>query len=614
MRSLRSLLLVAAMAPVVMANHCAGHQEGVPASSGDVFVQGIEVTQGIQTAGQTVPLVAQRGTAVRATVGVANRGAATGVTGVLHVFVDGTEITPAAGLAPINASFTAFAPASRDVEAQTLNFELPSPSGLVGGTTATFRVDLTWNRPDDPSNNSLAVSLPIIAAKRPLIFGVPVNYTPGGAGAPATSLVGPGSGDLFLRATFPVDDGNTLMYRMALMPPLLFGGAPGQDRGTAGVIDGSDGPLLMGLLGLAHATIVAVGFDENVRNTFVYGWVAGNPISGNGLGQTPGFLAFGNTAANRFQRTFAHEVGHNFGMGHNTRTVGDPGWDVGARLPGAPAGNGVPAGRIKSDTLSDIMVGGLLTNQAWIDPTSHGAILAAVAAPGGTTVLLPDTAAARPLVVQGVVDPTGRRLLHLWPALRSPWRRLPTPESVRAEFVAEVTDDRGAVTRRRFDAWVSDDDGKNGPPERGFFQVVVPVDPGREVARLRILRAGEAAPLGGFERTAPPAARLRAPVAGATLDERARLTWEVRDRDTRPSDLSITLAYSHDGGASWMPTAVGLSGSDTTVVVDTRHMARASGNGVLRLIVTDGLNTVTTDVGGLGTPRGQLPPDDRERR
>ena len=77
----------------------------------DLTVTGVEVTQAIQTPTNSIKLVALRSTAVRATLGVTgSAGPVAGVTGRLHVFVGGTEITPAAGVAPINAPFMTHMP------------------------------------------------------------------------------------------------------------------------------------------------------------------------------------------------------------------------------------------------------------------------------------------------------------------------------------------------------------------------------------------------------------------------------------------------------------------------------------------------------------------------
>src|SRR3954453_21232382 len=68
----------------------------------DLTVTGVEVTQATQKPDNSIKLVARRSTAVRATIGVTGSAAAVpGVTGVVHVFRNGTEITPPAGVAPL---------------------------------------------------------------------------------------------------------------------------------------------------------------------------------------------------------------------------------------------------------------------------------------------------------------------------------------------------------------------------------------------------------------------------------------------------------------------------------------------------------------------------------
>src|SRR5438270_169557 len=66
-----------------------------------------------------------------------------GVTGLLHVFVGGTEVTPVAGVAPINAPFTAPLTPQRANENDTLNFELAAPTAINASSAVTFRVDIT---------------------------------------------------------------------------------------------------------------------------------------------------------------------------------------------------------------------------------------------------------------------------------------------------------------------------------------------------------------------------------------------------------------------------------------------------------------------------------------
>src|SRR5262249_35142535 len=98
-RTLR-VLGVLSFVPLVVASH--------PALALDLSITGVGVRKGLQPKTNTIALVPRRTGAVRAPLGVGGTAnPVAGVTGQLHVFVNGTEITPAAGVAPINAPFIA---------------------------------------------------------------------------------------------------------------------------------------------------------------------------------------------------------------------------------------------------------------------------------------------------------------------------------------------------------------------------------------------------------------------------------------------------------------------------------------------------------------------------
>src|SRR5262249_9142501 len=147
--------------------------------------------------------------------------------------------------------------------------------------------------------------------------------------------VQPGVGDAFVRGIYPVNDGDPNLYRQGLFPTLNFTEDPDGDHILDANPEGND---LLSFLASCRQLIVNNNLGAS-KNTFLYGWLAGTPINGNGLSQVGGFNAFGNTQQTRHQRSYAHELTHNFGLGHNTRAIDQVGWDVGARLPNNPAGN-----------------------------------------------------------------------------------------------------------------------------------------------------------------------------------------------------------------------------------------------------------------------------------
>jgi hypothetical protein len=532
-----------------------------------------------------------------------------GVTGALHVFVNGAEITPGAGLAPINAPFTVPAAPQRGNENDTLNFELPAPTGMTASANVTFRVDVP-PVPGDPNTHTLTTgALTAVNRTTPSIFFTRIDWI--GKGVPDFDLVKPGVGDAFVRGIYPVNDGDPKLYQQGLFPSLPFNEDPDNNGIIEQVNGGND---LLTLLDSCRQLIVNKGLGA-ANNTFLYGWIKGNPIDGNGLSELDkfpaAFTAFGNTDPTRYQRTFAHELTHDFGQFHNVRSLDQVGWDVGARLPSNPAGNNI-TGRVKPMTLKDIMFAGLLTNQAWVDTITYNALL-------GSAVLSDsqdargDEPSARILVVQGIFDPTGSRLLRLKPAFRFPWASQPTPtlrpvvpeQLTQAGFIAEVIDSAGIVTRVPFGARVADDAGNEA---FGAFEVMVAVQPQREIASLRITDTRGVSTYGVLTRVSrPPTIAIVEPRPHQHLGHKTDVAWNVKDTHIAAQHLLYQIAYSPDGGQSWVPLAVDVPGTAKSVVVDTTEIQQSNGNGVIRVFVSDGLNTAFADVTNLSTPAAQYP-------
>src|SRR3954467_5473237 len=171
----------------------------------DLTVTGVEVTQATQKPDNSINLVARRSTAVRATIGVSGSAASVpGVTGVVHVFRNGTEITPPAGVAPL-APLTAPLAPSRATETDTLNFELPASAlnQLTATTNLDVRVDVTpvAGETNTANNSGAANDLTGVAGTNPKLFFTRINYSPAGLGLPADAFIGPGVADAFVKGS-----------------------------------------------------------------------------------------------------------------------------------------------------------------------------------------------------------------------------------------------------------------------------------------------------------------------------------------------------------------------------------------------------------------------------
>jgi hypothetical protein len=571
-----------------------------PAAAVDLSVTGVEVTQATQTATNTIPLVAGRSTAIRATIGVADTGGApvAGVTGAAHVFVNGTAITPTAGVPPINAPFTASVAPQRANENDTLNFELITPAALAASGDVDVRVDVApvAGETNTGNNSSSANDLSALGPATPSLFFTRINFTASGLGLTPLAFAQSPTGDAMVRGILPVNDGDANLYRQGLFPTLTFG----TDDGANNIVDGDDINDILTLLEACRQLIVSAGLGAT-NTTFLHGWVAGNPISGNGWAPIGGRVSFGNSDPIRAQRTYAHELTHNLGFDHITTNIDQVGWDVGARLPNNPAGNNV-VGRVKPTTLFDIMVAGLLTNQAWIDTAKYTSLQSNAAlgfsSPDVGDQLRPRRRVA---VVRGVFDPEGRQLERLLPVFRFPWRSQPTPAPREGQFVVEAVDTAGRTMRVPFEPRLGDDERLE---PFGAFTVMVPV--ARAIRSLRVTdREGERT-FGRLRMSRPPAIRIRTPEEGARLGRRTTVRWQARDADTPASRLLFQVAYSPNDGRRFVPVAVDVRGNSARF--NSRLIQRSRrGRGLIRVFVSDGLNTAFDDVAGLTAARARFP-------
>lgn len=266
---------------------------------------------------------------------------------------------------------------------------------------------------------------------------------------------------------------------------------------------------------------------------------------------------------------------------------------------GNPAGNGV-TGRAKPITTPisgpdfDVMTAGKLTNEAWINTTTYRYLLNHPTL-GGNCFVRP-----RPFYVQPEIAViTGMfsgNQMKLRPVYRFPWASEPS-ETREGAFIAEATDTNGVKTTGRFDADVRTD-ARDDPDSGGAFSIMLPVDPEAEIASLRIMDADRKV-VAELERSEAPRIELLSPRSGDVLSERTEVQWAVDDPDTPDSELLLQAAYSSDNGRSWVPIKVDIAGSDRGFSFDASQVPESAGEGIIRVLVSDGLNTEYSDVAGL---------------
>ena len=317
----------------------------------DLSVSAVEITQGLQTTTGTTTLVARNATAVRVKISLNGQTTAqAGVDAVLRIYANGVEI-PSSPVYSSNGPITApVAPNSANIN-DTLNFICFPPQSTDVDFTVTVNPFGTIQETNSANNTTSVLNKSCLCRKMVDIAYVPVNYTFGGAGLPQQSFMEPGFGDAFLRGIYKTGDWN--YHRVPVTPPVV-----------SSSIETANTALLNTLSSLRQTTIPAAGFQ---RPEFIYGWLLGNPFSGNGQAiGIPGDAAFGNTETSRLQRTFAHEIGHCWGLAHNTSGIGTVGFDVEHQLQ-----EPLNLPQVMATSKKDIMYAGLLTNQAWVASGSY---------------------------------------------------------------------------------------------------------------------------------------------------------------------------------------------------------------------------------------------------
>jgi len=309
----------------------------------------------------------------------------------------------------------------------------------------------------------------------------------------------------------------------------------------------------------------------------------------NGQSTIGGPASMGNTQNIRHQRTFAHEIGHNHGLLHNSIIVNTWGIDVEHHL-------NITEGlsQFKPFTQNDIMVPGLLTPQAWVGQNNYNFFLNHSTYQLPLELTLTDDEPG--LLVNGVWNKqTGAIELHH--VLEVPPTELTAPAvGGAADFTLRSFED-GALVRELpvsatgvTDCAGSDSDSAVSSPLINFHAVIPATGPnGAPIDRLVFEQAG-AAEVGSLELTrsaSAPEVSFITPNADPIQSPVIMVSWQGLDLDG--DEISYYLRYSNDG-MSFSPLATAISETEWTV--DLRKLpGLVDGVGFFELRATDGFNT-----------------------
>jgi hypothetical protein len=579
----------------------------------------LEVTQGIQyfenpTHGtNTIPLVAQRPTVVRARVkGLPALTVVQSVDGKLELL---PAPTPPVVVGPFNKSgFKTFLGGTvawdRNVADHTLNFKLDADDLQPGAWDFKVTVDVTEMGGAVHSGNSTA-HLDAVKLRSMEVRLVPLEFE-----LQSSTLGPPNSSELqgavhLVEACFPLPFPAKLSWGAAVqVPKRKDNRCPGaiDDQGKASEVEKiltalEDMRLFMVKNGIADPDLICYGFEAT-----------GHPsirtrISDKGCGDILGWskcaerAGFGTADIGLAGKVLCHEMGHMLGLSHcapectdgTTLCAVDPevGWDVMGGMGGSTV-----------SSATSFMMCGLPTTEIWARPEDFKHCIevlkeGSMIVPCGSSSEMMHDPVAGNLVVNGGVSADGHVLEWLDPMFRYPWKIAPTPVPAAAPYEILAFDGAGHVIgRRRFDVrmHVESLDGSTAI-QRGCFSVVVAVPPQEVVEKVKIRRITTV--LKTVDRTAvAPQIEITSHQNGITLNQPTVIHWKTTDSDTDPTEILYHVGYSPDGGHSFEPVDVDLE--DRRVQFRPAVLPPSEpGKGLVRIFASDGLNTTFVDLSNL---------------
>lgn len=599
----------------------------------DLAVGGLEVTQGIQSLANDVPLVADKPTAVRLFGRRLSGPNAARVEARLFGSVGGVAL-PGSPLAPLNGGHSFTTPGEGFNRADPDGgwiFILPPAWVQTGELELRAQIDpRQLFRDPNPANNSSGIQRVGFTRKAPvcLVF-VPVRTNPG------VRMFTPAHWFAISMVTRLLPTPDVWVYQQSEdiaelqarvgIPPWEFGPYEPADDGSK---------MILALWLRDQLSDDPARCNQAGARTHYVGVVSAQAGGVNGQGRVGGDQLWFRlppddfTADWRTDRavTLAHELGHNYGLDH-----------VNCGNPDGPGPYPYPPCQLDDDdaitrhygltrsprtgafeVILPTQAGDLMSYAHRLDPplprwvsdatwrSMVGGLASLAAAPPAHVAEL--AAAGAVVLVGGAIDPANpaqATLEHAWifpaasasPPLLAKWGQIAASEVVAEGRLAagsyhlRLRDAAGALLDDRAVQLADLGDERSGAAP---FQLSLPAPTG-SVARIELLD-GETVLVARQIGPSAPSVSVRTPAGGEQFTQRMTLSWRASDPD--PGDrLLFTVQYSPDGGQTWRALLTNLPnlGPDDTMSVDLRDLsglpASVGANGLIRVAASDGYHT-----------------------
>jgi hypothetical protein len=582
----------------------------------DLIVSEIEVAQVLQD--PSLPLIAGRPTLARVAVDWdGSQAQVAGVDARLYLQAPGDPVR----LLSSTGAITAHKVVEWEQERSTINFIFNAPlSGTADIWAEVNPPGQSRIAERDYANNVSATTHLSFECRKPLtIKYVPIDYRFTATGPdpnlPDLNTIREGTAEQLVRATWPAQslDYSTL-----------------QTRRWFDDLNSEDGRVKF-LEWLERLRLL-----QQPPPDYLFAWLnrtGGNPGNPDVPGQSlhiPGRVAYGTTGGAREEFLFTHEMGHCFGLCHpailpdplclsfgSKKEVADPllttiginptkfRWKplvIDPAPPNCPS-DPDPTGDLANCVWS-VMNPAQMPHFVWLDLASYRHFLAFETLRCPAQMRSRDSAGSGSLLVSGLSDPVAMAV---------------TISDIEELSYGEPTasDPEGNLVLQALHNGASGDElvyslqfsaiSTECVSCKAAFVVVVPkiTDPQQTIDRFVVISAPSGSVMGQRLRTqGSPEPVLIQPTPNQEITNGMLVSWSGTDPDG--DQLHYSLSYSWDSGQSWLPLETDTT--DTQMVLSTGILPGSlSGEARLRLTVTDGVNTGSTETAGL-TLAGRKPP------